>query len=188
MVEAVVHLLWFIVSMFTFHFLSCSWSEMWLDLIYGFIVGEMLSVPSETHVNGLREFWLLIPTYYTKVGIFILHHLVLSVRVYLLNVALYYYVSLAKKRQLYFDLCWIGSNFQKCWGYYISKEWITGSMFALFLGSWNNNRIFTILTFSNVLIYSRHVGCYFKDFMSYTSLLQNKKYKIIINEDPFCLI
>ena len=75
-----------------------------LDLIYGFIVGEVLSVPSETHVNGLREFWLLIPTYYAKVGIFILHHLVLSLRVYLLNIALSYYVSLVKKRQLYIDL------------------------------------------------------------------------------------
>ena len=62
-----------------------------------------------------------------------------------------------------------------------------GSMFALFLGSWKNNRIFTILTFSNVLIYS-HVGHHFKDFMSYTSLLQNKRHKIKINEDPFCLI
>lgn len=56
MVEAVAHLLWFIVLRVYLPFLIFSWSEMWLDLIYGFIVGEMLSVPSETHVNGLREF------------------------------------------------------------------------------------------------------------------------------------
>ena len=49
-------------------------------------------------------------------------------------------------------------------------------MFALFLGSWNNNRIFTILTYSNVLIYSCHVGHYFQDFMSYTSLLRRRQW------------
>lgn len=68
----------------------------------------------------------LIPTYYTKVGMFILPCLVLSIRVYLFNIALFYYVSLAKTRGDY-TLIFVGSEaVVKCAGDFIfqnSEQW-----------------------------------------------------------------
>ena len=117
-----------------------------LDLIYGFIVGEVLSVPSETHVNSLREFWLLIPTYYAKVGIFILHHLVLSVSIFIKHCIILLCVLGQKKAIIHWSqLYWLISIihwsagdiiFQKSeqWGLYLLCFWEVGRIieFSLF--------------------------------------------------------